>query len=134
VERKGVRFIELEFTHDEQAMDESFKSLIQQSLAFYQETGTGTYLFKSFGAPDDQLFDYPPRLIRQNTVFRPKTIEWGTAKVNLRHSDLDPWDEVEVVNPIGAMRIIGDNTMLPGQVLTEVDSLGFTPYAFTKWD
>jgi acetoacetate decarboxylase len=130
----GVRFFELEFTPDEQAVDESIKILIQQSLAFHQETGTSTYLFKSFRAPDNQLFDYPPRLIRQNTVFRPKTIEWGQAQVKLIRSDCDPWYEVEVVNPIGAMRIVGDNTMLPGQVLAEVDPLEFAPYAFTKWD
>jgi acetoacetate decarboxylase len=134
VERNSVRFFELEFTPNEQTVDESFKSIIQQSFAFHQETGTSTYLFKSFNAPDNQLFDYPPRLIRQNTVFRPKTIEWGQAQVTLIPSNCDPWSEVEVVNPIGAMRIVGDNTMLPGQVLTEIDPLAFAPYAYNKWD
>jgi long-chain acyl-CoA synthetase len=33
----------------------------------------------------------------------------------------DPWHEVEIVNPIAALRIIGDNTMLPGQVLRTGD-------------
>jgi acetoacetate decarboxylase len=134
VERNGVRFFELEFSPDEQAVDESFKTLTQQSFAFHQETGAGTYLFKSFVAPDNQIFDYPPRLIRLNTVFRPKTIEWGQAQVKLISSDCDPWAEVEIVNPLGAMRIIGDNTLLLGQVLAEVDPMEFAPYAFAKWD
>lgn len=134
VERRGVRFFELEFRPDEQVVEESFKTLIQQTLAFDQETGSGTYLFKSFSAPDDQLFDYPPRLIRQNTIFRPKTIEWGQAKVILSPSDCDPWVEVEVVTLIGGMRFVGDITMLSGQVLAEVDPLEFAPYAFSKWD
>lgn len=134
VERNGVRFFELEFSFDDNFMAEVFKDLIQQGFAFHHETGAGTYLFKSFRAPDNQLFDYPPRLVRQNTVFRPKTIEWGRADIKLTHSDCDPWDEIEIVNPIGAVRIIGDNTMLSGQVLTEVDPLAFAPYAFSRWD
>jgi len=134
VERNGIRFFQLAFTVDEQSIADVFKNLIQESFAFHQEKGSGTYLFKSFNAPDNQLFDYPPRLIRQNTVFRPKSIEWGQAQVTLSPSNYDPWNEVEVVNPIGAVRIIGDNTMLPGQVLAEVDPIVFAPYAYNKWD
>ena len=130
VERNGIHFFELEFTHDEQSVPEYLK----QSFDITNEAGAGTYLFKSFMAPDDQIFDYPPRLIRQNTVFRPTIIEWGQAQVKLIPSDYDPWYEVEVVNPLGALRIVGNNTMLPGQVLAEVDPLEFAPYAFTKWD
>ena len=130
VERNGVRFFELEFTHDDQAVDENFK----QSFDFHNEAGASTYLFKSFMAPDNQIFDYPPRLIRQYTVFRPRTIEWGQAQVKLIPSVCDPWHEVEVINPIGAVRIVGDNTMLNGQVLAEVDPMEFAPYAFNKWD
>jgi len=130
VERNGVRFFELEFTHDEQAVNESFK----RSNNFNDESGSSTYLFTCFIAPDDEIFDYPPRLIRQKSIFRPKTIEWGQAQVKLLPSECDPWHEVEVVNPIGAVRIVGDNTMLKGQVLAEVDPMEFAPYAFTKWD
>ncbi len=133
-ERNGVRFFELEFTVDEQAVAEMFKNLIQQSFAFNQETGAGSYLVKSFRAPDAQLFDYPPRLIRQSTVFRPKTIEWGQAQIKLSPSNCDPWHEVEVVNPIGAMRMVGDNTMLGGKVLTEIDPMAYLPYSMTRWD
>jgi acetoacetate decarboxylase len=134
VERNGVRFFELKFKHDEQAVNENFKALIQQAFGFDQDKGADTYLFKCFKAPDSPLFDYPPRLIRQTTVFRPKTIEWGQAQINMTPSECDPWYEVEVISPIGAMHIIGDNTMLSGQVLAEVDPMEFAPYAFNRWD
>ena len=134
VERNGIRFIELEFAVNEQSVPDNFKDLIQNSLAFYQTSGTPTYLFKSFTSPDNQSFDYPPRLVRQKTIFRPKTIEWGQAQVKLNPSNSDPWHEVEVISPLGAMRIVGDNTMLSGDVLAEVDPIQFAPYAFNKWD
>jgi acetoacetate decarboxylase len=121
VERNGVRFFELKFTPDEQAVDENIKAIILQGFGFGQDTGAATYLYKCFKAPDSPLFDYPPRLIRQTTVFRPKTIEWGQVQIKMTPSECDPWDEVEVVSPIGALRIVGDNTMMSGQVLAEVD-------------
>jgi acetoacetate decarboxylase len=134
VERNGVRFFEIEFTEDEPAVANIFKSSIQQDFAFHQETGSSAYLVKSFIAPDDQIFDYPPRLIKQNTVFRPKTIQWGQAQVKFTRSNSDPWYEVEVINYIGALRIVGDNTMHSGQVLAELSKMEYAPYAFTKWD
>ena len=134
VERNGIRFFELTFKPDEQAVNESFRDMIQQSFGFNQETGAAAYLFKCFLAPDGPMFDYPPRLIRQTTVFRPKTIEWGQAQIIMTPSECDPWSEIEVVSPIGAMRIIGDNTMLSGKVLAEVDPMAFAPYAFNRWD
>ncbi|MGE5123599.1 MAG: acetoacetate decarboxylase family protein [Acidobacteriaceae bacterium] len=133
-ERKGVRFFELEFTKDEQSVADIFKNSIQQSLAFHQEPGSCSYLIKSFLAPDDQIFDYSPRLIRQNTAFRPKTIEWGQAQIKFERSNSDPWYEVEVINLIGAMRIVGNNTMHSGHVLTEISKMEYAPYAFIKWD
>ena len=56
------------------------------------------------------------------------------AQVELIPHDYDPWPEVEVVRPLGAMYIVSDNTMLGGQVVAEVDPMEFMPYAFTKWD
>ncbi len=127
VERKGIRFFELEFSPNEQSVDESFMAFIQKNFAFHQETGVCTFLF-------NQMFDYPPRLIRQNTIFRPKTIEFGQAQVRMLPSNCDPWYEVEVVKPVGAIRTVGDNEMLSAQVLCEVDPMAFAPYSFARWD
>jgi hypothetical protein len=41
---------------------------------------------------------------------------------------------VEVVKPLGAVLLVGDNSMLSGEVVAECDSMQFAPYAFLKWD
>ena len=46
----------------------------------------------------------------------------------------DPWADVEVVKVLGAIYTVGDNTMLPGSVVAEVDPTEFVPYAFMKID
>jgi len=35
---------------------------------------------------------------------------------------------------LGAIYTKGDNSMLGGEVLAEVDPLQFAPYGFLKWD
>jgi hypothetical protein len=35
---------------------------------------------------------------------------------------------------LGAVYTIGNNTMLPGSVVAEVDQMAFAPYAFMKVD
>ena len=52
----------------------------------------------------------------------------------LRPSEHDPWDDVEIVRVLGAMYTVGDNTMLPGSVVAEVDQAEFMPYALMKID
>jgi hypothetical protein len=41
---------------------------------------------------------------------------------------------VEVVKVLGAMYSVGDNSMIGGKVVAEVDLMQFAPYAFLKWD
>jgi hypothetical protein len=41
---------------------------------------------------------------------------------------------VEVVRVLGAVYTVGNNTMLPGSVVAEVDQIQFAPYAFMKVD
>ena len=134
IERHGARFFEVQAAMDEQAVDEGFKALITQGFAFHDESGSSGYLFKHFLSPEGVGFDYPPRLIRQSNVFRPKLIEWGQAQVELNPCEHDPWNEVEIVNMLPAMYIVSDNTMLGGKVVAEVDPIEFMPYAFQKWD
>ena len=65
---------------------------------------------------------------------RPKTIEMGEAELTLRPSEHDPWFDVEIVRVYGAVFTVGNNTMLPGSVVAEVDQTEFLPYAFMKLD
>jgi hypothetical protein len=49
--------------------------------------------------------------------------------------DLNPCcRRVEVVKVLGAIYTVGDNTMLTGSVVAEVDQTEFGPYAFMKID
>ena len=61
-------------------------------------------------------------------------MEMGEAELTFRTSEHDPWSEVEIVRVLGAVYTIGDNTMLPGSVVAEVDQISFAPYAFMKRD
>jgi acetoacetate decarboxylase len=92
------------------------------------------YNFKYFPAPEGDGFDYNPRLIKEVVERKPKSIEMGEAELILRPSEHDPWFDVEIVRVYGAIYTVGDNTMLPGKVVAEVDQTEFTPYALMKLD
>ena len=93
-----------------------------------------SYNFKHFPAPEGGAFDYTPRLVKQETVLRPKEMKFGEAEIIFKPSDYDPWAEVEVVKMLGAIYTRGDNSMLGGKVVAEVRLMEFAPYAFLKWD
>jgi acetoacetate decarboxylase len=131
VERHGVRFFEVRARLTGKTNTEEFQNII---LAEASEEGTVAYNFKHFWAPDGTLFDYKPRLVRERTVLRPTVLEWAEAEVFLTHSEHDPWAEVEVVRMLGGLYAVGNNTMLRGEVVAEVDPAAFEPYAGLKWD
>ena len=93
-----------------------------------------SYNFKFFGNPEGIGFDYDPKLVKQETLFRPKEIKIGEAELKLGSSVHDPWAELEIVKLLGAAYTKGHNTMLRGTVVAEVDSIKFMPYGFLKWD
>jgi acetoacetate decarboxylase len=92
------------------------------------------YNFKHFPAPEGGAFDYNPRLVRQDSVNRPREMLTGEAEIFLRRSDYDPWVEVEVVKMLGALYTVGDYSMLRAKTVAEVGPLEFAPYSFLKWD
>jgi len=93
-----------------------------------------TFNFKFFPAPEGNGYDYQPRLVQQETVFRPKIIKIGEVQFKLGSSIHDPWAEIEVVRVLGAMFQTGNNSMNTGKVVAEVNTLSFQPYAYLKWD
>jgi acetoacetate decarboxylase len=131
LERHGVRFFELRAKLTGKTNTEDFQNMV---LSETSDKGTVTYNFKHFPAPELVGFDYNPLLVRETTVLRPKVAEWGEAEVTLRHSDHDPWSEVEIVRILGSVYTVGHNTMLPAEVVAEADAAAFAPYAFLKWD
>jgi len=131
VERHGIRFFEVRARLTGKPSSDDFPSLVSEKG---RNGGVVYYNFKYFLAPDRDLFDYNPRLVRQNVIFRPRLVKWGEAEVKLSPSDYDPWEEVEVVKMLGAVYTVGNNTMLRGSVVAEADPLAFAPFALLKWD
>lgn len=134
-ERRGVRFMEVKATLSGQPNDPKALTLFEQGAGEEEGTIKGVaYNFKHFPAPESGLMDYDPRLVKQETVFKPKEMEIGEAEIIFKPSDYDPWIEVEVVKMLGGIYTKGDNSMLGGKVVAEVGAMEFAPYAFLKWD
>ncbi len=133
--RRGVRYMEIKATLTGQFNDPAAQDLIVN--AGMEDDGSmraTSYNFKHFPAPEGGIMDYDPRLVKQETVFKSKVMEFGEAEITFKHSDYDPWSEVEVVKMLGAIYTKGDNSMLGGKVVAEVGLMEFAPYAFLKWD
>ncbi|MGD0354504.1 MAG: acetoacetate decarboxylase family protein [Dehalococcoidia bacterium] len=131
LERHGLCFFKLCVKLTGTPNTSEFVDIVLNSSS---EEGTVSYNVKHFFASDGSGFDYNPRLIREKVILRPKLAELGEAEVELGHSDYDPWSEVEIVRILGAAYAVGDNTMLKGDVVAELDPIAFAPYAFLKWD
>lgn len=131
-ERRGTRFFEVRAKLTGRFGDEEVQKMMMERMSTMMNPVV--FNFKYFPSPARDGFDYNPRLIREVVEFRPKSMELGDAEVVFRPSDDDPWAEVEIVRVLGAIYTVGDNTMLPGSVVAEVDPMSFAPYAFMKVD
>lgn len=133
-ERRGVRFMEVNATLTGQPNDPGALTLLQNETDDEGTIRGVSYNFKHFPGPEPSTLDYDPRLVKQDTLLKPKVLEIGEAEIILKHSDYDPWTEVEVVKMLGGIYSVGDNSMLAGKVVAEVGFMEFAPYAFLKWD
>jgi acetoacetate decarboxylase len=131
-ERHGIRFFEVKAKLTGKFNDAIAQQMITQRMKTNPDVVV--YNFKYFPAPEGEGFDYNPRLVKEVVTRKPKSIEMGEAELVLRPSDHDPWCDVEIVRVLGALYTIGDNTMLPGSVVADVDQTEFAPYAFMKLD
>jgi hypothetical protein len=55
-------------------------------------------------------FDYPPRLIRRETEFQPRSSEVGEGEISFGPSPFDPWSELEVIRMLGAVYATGTSS------------------------
>lgn len=134
-QRRGIRFMEVKATLSGRTNDPKVLDLFAKEAG--EEEGVikvVAYNFKHFPGPQTGTLDYPPRLVKQETVFKPKVMEIGEAEIIFKPSDYDPWMEVEVVKMLGGIYTKGDNFMMQGKVVAEVGLMEFAPYAFLKWD
>lgn len=134
-ERRGTRFMEIRARLTGKFNDPSMQDILTANpMAEDGSSKRTSYNFKHFPAPEGGAFDYNPRLVKQETVFRPKEIQFGEAEIIFKPSNYDPWAEVEVVKMLGAVYTRGDNSMLGGKVVAEAGPMEFAPHAFLKWD
>ncbi|MGA3117549.1 MAG: acetoacetate decarboxylase family protein [Syntrophobacteraceae bacterium] len=133
-ERRGVRFMEIRAKLTGKFNRPEVQTIVMNSGFENGEAKGVSFNFKNFPAPEGDGFDYNPRLVRQETVLKPKQMQIGEAEIILRPSDYDPWAEVEVVKALGAIYSVGDNSMLAGKTVAEVNPMQFAPHAFLKWD
>jgi acetoacetate decarboxylase len=135
-ERRNVRFMEVRAKLTGKFNDaKALETLMSNGTEEDGSMKAIAYNFKHFPSPErGGTFDFSPRLVRQETLLKPKEMQFGEAEIILKHSDYDPWAEVEVVKVLGAIYTVGDNSMIGGKVVAEVDPIGFAPYAFLKWD
>ncbi|NVM30729.1 MAG: acetoacetate decarboxylase family protein [Candidatus Helarchaeota archaeon] len=134
-ERLGTRNIEINAKLTGKFNSSETPDLLKQfKILPTRKRGAVSYNFKYFPSPDKTGFDYPPRLVRQETLIRPQSMEMGEVEITLNSSVHDPWGELEIVNVLGALYLKTNNTMLPGEVVAEVDPKEFLPYSFIKLD
>jgi acetoacetate decarboxylase len=134
-ERLGTRNIEINAKLEGKFNSSELPELMKEfKMMPTRKRGAISYNFKHFPSPDKTGFDYPPQLVRQETLFSPTSMEMGEAEITVKSSVHDPWGEIEIVETLGALYLKSNNTMLPGTVVAEVDPDEFLPYAYIKWD
>jgi acetoacetate decarboxylase len=133
-ERHGVRFMEIRAKLTGKYNDAEAEKILIANPAEDGSIKGVSYLYRPFPPPGAGPLDYNPWLIRQETVLRPKEVQFGEAEIILKDSAYDPWAEVEVVKMLGAVYTVGDNSMLSGKAVAQVDPMKFAPYAFLRWD
>jgi acetoacetate decarboxylase len=121
VERRGVRFVEIEIS-------------LEGSLPQLPPMGP-TYLFKASPRIDlEPGFDGPVLLASQQTEIDARSVAIGSATVRFQPSEADPWSEFESLTPLMGFVIESSNRVLPGRVLTTVDPDAFLPHYFKMTD
>jgi acetoacetate decarboxylase len=121
VERHGIRFVEIRAK-----LTDPFPELPAMGANF---------LFKASPRIDLKPgFDGPVLLCRHKTDVQMKTLEIGSAELMLKGSHADPWAELDNPEVVMSFYLVSDNTMLPGEVITEVDPDAYLPYYFKITD
>jgi acetoacetate decarboxylase len=131
-ERHGIRFMEIKAKLNGKFNDAGVQQMMVEEME--SNPDVAVYNFKYFPAPNREGFDYNPRLIKEVIERKNKSIEMGEAELTFQSSKHDPWVDVEIVRVYGATYTVGDNIMLPGNVVAETDQVEFEPFAFMKLD
>ena len=134
VERHGVKYIEVKADLNNKTNAEDFLKIRMELGLNPAKPASTTYNFKYFISPKYEKFDYNPRLIREEITMQSSEMALGDVEIMLNHSDDDPWDEVEIERILGCLYLKTNSQMQPGEIVAEVDSEKFEPYAYMKID
>ena len=134
IERHGTRFFDVKAKLNGRLNAPDTMSLFMENIGNGKEIISVSYNYKHFQSPVIKDFDYHPRLIREEILLKPQELEYGSAEITLRSSESDPWGEVSVERTLGAVYLRGNNSMLKGNVIAELEPEKFKPYSFLKWD
>ncbi len=133
-ERHGVRYVEIRAKLSGKFNDpDAEKRQTRQANPDGSLSGV-SFTYRAYPKPGGGPLDYNPWLHKQETLLRPKTVRFGEGEIVFQPSAYDPWAEVEVVKMLGAVYLVGDNSMLGATALTAVDPMQFAPYGFIKYD
>ena len=89
-ERRGTRFMEIHAKLTGKFNDPAMQDILTATpMAEDGSSKRTSYNFKHFPAPEGSGFDYAPRLVKQETVFRPKEVQFGEAKIIFKPSNYD---------------------------------------------
>jgi acetoacetate decarboxylase len=126
IERRGIRFIELQAELTGTVNDEEANSILSTFM------GTAPTFFTYIRRPVAKGFSIEESvyLCQFPLTQSIKEIEMGKGEIILKESKADPWIEIEIDTVIGALYTISDNTSEGGTILEEVDPVEFSPYAF----
>lgn len=134
-ERHGIRFMEIKARMTGRINHPDAMGILMNMYKSKDGAQALTvFNFKYFASADLTGFDFNPRLMREEVLFRPKTLEPCEVEIIFNKSDYDPWHEIEVVKMLGGSYATGDATMLPGRYVAETDPMKFFPFAFMKSD
>ena len=134
VERLGIKYIEIQAELNNKPNAKDFLKIGMDLGLNPAKPGSITYNYKYFPSPKYESFDYNPRLIREEITMQSSELALGEVNIKLNPSEDDPWYEIEIERLLGCLYIKTDSQMQPGEVVAEIDSKQFEPYAFMKID
>ena len=143
IERRGVRLIDINATFDGSLNSPMGAQIFGSMLGSGAPSGDKlpesdgiNFLFKfAHSAAPGKAFEWPPKIVRQVTRQRPKSVEIGHAEVTLNASPSDsPYGKVPIVQMLGAFHMISHNTMMPPTIVGDVDEEAFLPHSYLKYE
>lgn len=114
--RRGATFMEVEARLTGNGNVEDFPAFVDQ----YVKPNMPVYLIKNFPTLDGGLTEPHFHIVKQMIKTKRKSIELGEMNLRFTPNDLDPWAEVEIVKPLGAMYTVYDMEMMPAHVFEEI--------------